>query len=308
MHALVLAAGTGSRLRPLTALRAKPALPVAGQPMIRRIVAWLAKHDAADIVVNLHYLPHTLTAVLGDGSDLSARIRYSWEQPQILGSAGGPRHALPLISESPFLIVNGDVLTDANINELALVHARADALVTLAVVPNREPYRYGGVLLDSQDRVVGFAAAGAAAVGSYHFVGPQLVSADVFRPLPDGQPIRSIGGIYDRLITERPGAIHAFVSDARYWDIGTPFDYLKTSLDYARQEDTGQLSGADAHSSTTVRDSVLWDNVMLGDGCVLEGCIVTDNVRVPAGAAYRHMILMASDSPAPTAFPIETPA
>src|SRR5450759_5358596 len=93
--ALVLTACFGTRLRPLTDVRAKPAMPVAGEPMIRRIVSWLASHGIVDVVLNLHHRPETLTAVIGDGSDLGVRARYSWEQPRVLGSAGGPRLALP---------------------------------------------------------------------------------------------------------------------------------------------------------------------------------------------------------------------
>ena len=111
-HALVLTAGLGTRLRPLTLVRAKPAIPVAGEPLVRRIVRWLAANGVTDVVLNLHYLPATLTAVVGDGSDLGARVRYSWEQPQVLGSAGGPRQALPILGADAFLIVNGDTLSE----------------------------------------------------------------------------------------------------------------------------------------------------------------------------------------------------
>src|SRR6266508_141826 len=87
-HALVLTAGLGTRLRPLTDVRAKPAIPVAGEPMIRRIITWLASRGVTDLVLNLHHLPHTLTAVVGDASDLGVRVRYSWEQPTILDDCG----------------------------------------------------------------------------------------------------------------------------------------------------------------------------------------------------------------------------
>ena len=70
-------------------------LPVAGEPLVRRIIRWLAGQGVTDLVLNLHHLPHTLTAVVGDGRDLGVRVRYSWEQPVVLGSAGGPRQALP---------------------------------------------------------------------------------------------------------------------------------------------------------------------------------------------------------------------
>src|SRR5579872_7172843 len=112
--ALVLAAGLGLRLRPLTLVRAKPAIPLAGEPLIRRILRWLASHQVTDIVVNLHHLPETITAVVGDGSDVAVAVRYSWEQPRVLGSAGGPACALPPLGRS-FFIVNGDTLSDLDL-------------------------------------------------------------------------------------------------------------------------------------------------------------------------------------------------
>jgi hypothetical protein len=95
-RALVLTAGLGTRLRPLTYLRAKAAVPINGETLARRAVRWLASQGITDLVLNLHHHPESITASVGDGADLGARVRYSWEQP-LLGSAGGPRHALPLL-------------------------------------------------------------------------------------------------------------------------------------------------------------------------------------------------------------------
>jgi NDP-sugar pyrophosphorylase family protein len=236
MQALVLAAGLGTRLRPLTDVCAKPAIPVAGEPLIRRIVRWLAAHDVNDLVVNLHYLPHTITAVLGDGSDLSVRVRYSWEQPRILGSAGGPRLALDIIGVDTFIIVNGDTLTDLNVRALIDAHRGSDALVTLALVPNREPEKYGGAVMKADGTVTSFVARGASAKGSYHFIGAQMVRAEAFRQLAAGQPAPSIGGLYDALIAARPGSIRGYVSDAAFWDIGTAEDYARTSAEFEKLE------------------------------------------------------------------------
>jgi len=161
-HALVLTAGIGTRLRPLTEVRAKPAIPVAGEPMIRRITRSLAGHGVPDIVLNLHHRPETISGVVGDGSDLSVRVRYSWEQPLLLGTAGGPRHALPLVGAATFLLLNGDVLTDLDLAALAEAHAASGARITMALVPNREPHRYSGVRLDRARRVIGFAPRGEA--------------------------------------------------------------------------------------------------------------------------------------------------
>jgi len=123
----VLTAGLGTRLRPLTDVRAKPAIPVAGQPMIRRIIRWLVSRGVTDLVLNVHHLPETLTAVVGDGSDLAARVRYSWEQPRVLGTAGGPRLALPLVATDTFFIINGDTLTDVDLTAIGRTHADSGA-------------------------------------------------------------------------------------------------------------------------------------------------------------------------------------
>src|SRR6185295_13664273 len=98
-RALVLTAGLGTRLRPLTYVRAKAAVPVNGETLARRVVRWLTSFGIRDFVLNLHHLPASITASVGDGSDLGARVRYSWENP-VLGSAGGPRRALPLLTDS----------------------------------------------------------------------------------------------------------------------------------------------------------------------------------------------------------------
>jgi len=227
-HALVLAAGLGTRLRPLTLTRAKPAMPIGGEPLVRRILAWLAREHVTDVVVNLHYLPHTIAAVVGDGSDLGVRVRYSWEQPLILGSAGGPRHALPIIGSSSFFIVNGDTLTDLALAPVAAAHSASGALVTMPLIPNPEPDRYGGVVLDEGARVTGFVARGAAAAGSYHMIGVQAAEAEAFAGLKDGEPANSVRGLYEQLIAARPGSIRGYVCEARFWDIGTPEDYAAT--------------------------------------------------------------------------------
>jgi mannose-1-phosphate guanylyltransferase len=233
MRALVLAAGLGTRLRPLTDACAKPAIPLAGEPIIRRIVRWLAAHGVGEVVVNLHYLPHTIAAVLGDGSDLSVTVRYSWEQPEILGSAGGPRQALDIIGSDTFVIVNGDTLTDLDLTALIDAHTSA-ALVTMALVPNRTPGKYGGVVLSPDGAVTGFVGRGAASPDAYHFIGVQVARAEAFRSLPAGRPAGTVGGLFDTLIQERPGSVRGFVSHASFWDIGTVEDYETTSAAFER--------------------------------------------------------------------------
>jgi NDP-sugar pyrophosphorylase family protein len=297
LTALVLTAGLGTRLAPLSAVRAKPAVPVAGEPLIRRILRWLASQRVHDAVLNLHHLPHTITAVVGDGADLGVRARYSWEQPRVLGSAGGPRLALPLMDGDPFFIVNGDTLTDVALGDMAAAHARSGAAVTLALVPNAQHDRYGGVRLDSEHRVTGFVPRGPAAQGSFHFVGVQVASRRVFEPLTPGEPLQTIGGVYDDWIRAHPGSVRGFVCDAAFSDIGTPADYWRTSQAFAAREKRANPftgGGSVVHPFARVTRSILWDDVDIGPDAVIDECIVTDGVRVAGRALHRRSILVAT--------------
>jgi mannose-1-phosphate guanylyltransferase len=292
--ALILTAGLGTRLQPLTEVRAKAAMPVAGEPMIRRIARWLVSQGVSDLVLNLHHRPETIAAAIGDGSDLGARVRFSWEQPVVLGSAGGPRQALPIVGADTFFLINGDTLTDFDLAGLVDAHRSTGASVTLALLPNHHPDRYGGVRLDTDHRVIGFVPRGRAE-GSYHFFGVQLVAAGVFAALPAGQPARSIGGVYDALIASQPGAIRGLVADAAVWDIGTVADYWLTSWSFAQTEGTADLTrapGGRIDPTARVSRSILWDDVEIARECVIDECVVTDSVRVPPGASYRRSILL----------------
>jgi mannose-1-phosphate guanylyltransferase len=301
--ALVLTAGLATRLRPLSLVRAKAALPVAGDPLIRHILRWLAGGGVTDAVLNLHYLAHTITGILGDGAD-GVRVRYSWEVP-VLGSAGGPRRALPLVGASPFLIVNGDTLTNVDIGSLVADHRQSGALVTMAVVRNAEPEKYGGVVAESDGAVTGFTrrlsptAKVRTAEQTFHFVGVQVAEAEAFVSLPDNVPSESVTERYPALIAARRGSVRAFVTSAEFFDIGTPRDYLSTSLLLGVSQihpesrvpiPESRFFGARTRidSDARIEDSILWDDVQVEANTRLRRCIVTDGVRVPAGLSCEN--------------------
>jgi NDP-sugar pyrophosphorylase family protein len=292
----VLVAGLGLRLRPLSLVRAKAAVPVAGEPLIRRILTWLARSGLSDVVLNLHHKPDTITRLVGDGADLGLRVRYSWENP-VLGSAGGPRRALPLLDADRFLIVNGDTLTDVDLGALCDAHAASGRRVTMAVIPNPAPDRYGGVAVGGDGRVLTFTRRSDPA-GRFHFVGAQVVEARVFESLDDGVPAESVGGLYRSMIQDEPGVVGAFVSEASFYDVGTVADYLATSLALARAEGHGEPPagrGTSVHPGARVTRTVLWDDVTVEAGCDLTECIVTDGARVKAGTLARGCVVRAPE-------------
>lgn len=283
---LVLTAGLGTRLDPLTRLLAKPAVPVAGVPLGARVLQWLAHEGITDAVLNLHHLPHTVTGAIGDGAALGLRVRYSWE-PTVLGSAGGPRHALPLlfhepiseladaVGRHPMLIVNGDTLTEAALAPLVADHVKHGADVTLLVVPNTAPDRYNGIAA-TNGVVTRFIPKGHTE-SSWHFVGVQVVNANVFASLPDNTPAESVSGIYRHLLATRPGPLRIFQANATFHDVGTPEDYRRMCVAFG---------GTDTHGN------VVWPGAAIEVGAQLHDCVVTGGTHVPAGLAARGAVLV----------------
>jgi mannose-1-phosphate guanylyltransferase len=291
---LVLTAGLGTRLRPLTDILAKPALPVAGQPLVTRILKWLVTQGIDSAVLNLSHLPETVAGVVGDGSQFGMRVRYSWEQP-VLGSAGGPRHALPLLG-ARFLIVNGDTLTNVSINDVIDTHTRSGAAVTMALVPHPAPGRYGGVHVNDDGLIDKFTARTDAVDGPlWHYIGVQIVEAAVFADLPDGEPAESVGGIYRPLVEQRLVAAHR--CDAMFRDIGRPDDYLETA--FAVAHDEGHLGGvieedgASYDSAALLERVILWPGSRVDAGASLTNCLVA-GAHVPAGTTATNACLLPS--------------
>ncbi|MCC7186542.1 MAG: NTP transferase domain-containing protein [Acidobacteria bacterium] len=294
---IVLAAGLGTRLQPLTRHLAKPAVPVAGKALIVRVLEWLSREGVRDAIVNLHHLPGTVTGIVGDGTQLGLRVRYSWER-EILGSAGGPRLALSLWPElqGPCLITNGDTLTDFPLAPLLAAHAasRADGgVVTMAVVRNVRPDHYNGLRLDEDGRVLAFVPRGHTEE-TWHFVGVQVVEPGVFDGIPLGSAAETVAGVYRDLVRDRPGAVRAWRVDATFLDVGTPSDYIDASLHIAAQE--GRAGDviietpwtADARPGTVdptarLTSCVVWPDATVGADAVLDRCVVLSGVTVPAG-------------------------
>jgi len=277
-------------------VRAKAAVPVAGQPLVSRILRYVSRYDVRDCILNLHHLPDTIAARVGDGTDLDVRVRYSWESPAVLGSAGGPRKALPLVGDADFFIVNGDTLCDVDLAALAAQHTETKALVTMAVIENRWPERYGGVVTDSRGIVYGFVPRGSPAA-KYLFVGVQIAHPSVFAQLAADEPAETVGGLYPRLIASKPGSIRAFLAEADFWDVGTPADYLEAALSIGRREGapSAQIGrGSRIDPTARITDSVVWEDVDIAARATLERCVVADGVQIPAGSAFRNCAIIQS--------------
>ena len=150
-----MAAGLGTRLRPLTDFIPKPMVPIANRPVLHHLLNLLAKHDIREVGVNIHAFPEILKAYFGDGSSLGLSIRWSQED-ELLGTAGGTKALEDLWGRETILVTSGDGLHDVDVTALLGHHRRCGALATLAVKPVDDPSAYGVVILDRDTRIRGF--------------------------------------------------------------------------------------------------------------------------------------------------------
>ncbi len=154
MKAMILAAGEGSRLRPLTLTRPKPMVPMGDRPLLAHTINWLQRHDITEIGINLHYKPEVITDYFGDGSDMGVRLVYSYE-PEILGTAGGAK-ALEGFLDETFVVVYGDLLTALDLGAVVAAHRERQAQVTVVLYRVPNPWECGLVEMVATGRITRF--------------------------------------------------------------------------------------------------------------------------------------------------------
>jgi mannose-1-phosphate guanylyltransferase len=222
-RAMVLAAGRGRRLAPLTDTTPKPLVAVAGRPLLEHILEFLRAGGIEEVVINLHHLGHLIEEHFADGRRFGLRIRYSWEDP-ILDTGGGIKRAEPLLAGEPFVVMNGDSLLDLRLQDVLAYHRARGALATMVVRPDPEAKRYGLIELDADDRVrriVGIPAEAPGPLRGFMFPGLHVFEPGIFSWMEADVPYSIIRVTYTRLLTA--GApVQGFVTDARWVTIDTP--------------------------------------------------------------------------------------
>ena len=155
-------------------------------------------------------------------------------------------------------------------------------------------------MVGDSETVTGFTRAGATRE-NYHFIGVQFAEARAFADLADGVPAASVNALYPRLMASEPGSIAAFISAASFQDIGTPADYLRTSVQLAQKEGDRLAAGRNVQvaASATVRGTAVWDDVVIGAHATLIDCIVGDGVRIPDHARYERCAIVPAGARSP---------
>lgn len=231
MRAVVLVGGEGTRLRPLTLTTPKQMLPIVEEPMIERVVGHLADHGIDDAVLSLGYRPDAFINAYPDGTIAGVRLTYAVE-PTPLDTAGAIRFAAVHAGiDETFVVVNGDVLTDADLAGLVDFHRARGAEGTISLTPVEDPSSFGVVPTDDQGRVEAFiekpprdeAPTNLINAGSYVF------EPSVLDRIPADRRVSIERETFPALVAD--GTLYAQGSDAYWLDTGTPDAYLRAHLD-----------------------------------------------------------------------------
>jgi NDP-sugar pyrophosphorylase family protein len=238
MKAMILAAGEGTRLRPLTSDRPKPMLDLAGRPLIAHLIELLRRHGVREIAVNLHHKPEVLRSYLGDGSTLGVSVTYSQEDI-LLGTAGAVKRIARFFDET-FFVLYGDVLTDIDLSSLASFHRRERSLLTIALHEAEDPTRCGIVEIDGKGRVRRFVEKPGPQdiFSSWANAGVYVVEPEALRWVPDAS-FFDFGSHLIPLLVKGKARVMGYVSAGYFLDIGSLARYQRAQSDIA----SGLLTG-----------------------------------------------------------------
>jgi len=327
MRAMVLAAGLGTRLRPITYAVPKPMVPVLNRPVMEHSVRLLARHDFDEAIANLHWFPETIEGHFGDGSEFGIELSYSREE-QLLGTAGGVRNVADFLGDS-FLVVAGDALTDLDFSAMREFHESHDGLVTLATKRVANTDEYGVVIAGEDGRIQGFQEKPdpAEALSDLANTCIYMFRREVFDFFPEPGASRAAGaddppGFTDWAMDVFPALLENDVPfysheiDAYWNDVGNIDELRQANLDALRgavEVDPGApevsegIRSASPLEGAEIEGPVLvGSGVELGEGVRIQGpAIVGDGCRLGPGAWVRGSILLTGAEVAPEAMLVD---
>jgi mannose-1-phosphate guanylyltransferase len=311
MKVMILAAGLGTRLRPLTDTCPKPLVPLMLQPMLGHLLAQLRAYDVQEVVINLHHHADQLRQWLGDGRQWGLQRLHMSHEPDMLGTAGAIKKMETVLRDAPFCLINADVLADVDLAAAWQWHRQRQASVTMVVRPDPEAHRYGPVVVDDDDRVChinGQPETRAHLTGEVMmFTGIQVISPEIFAYIPSGQVVNTAAETYPMLIA-RGGAVCAYRHDGYWMDIGVPTRYRQAHWDLLDGVSSGGGAMSVPEGAHVIRRAadvpanwaqvtiappvVIGPHVALAAGaCIGPYAVIGAGCQVEVGASVRESVL-----------------
>jgi NDP-sugar pyrophosphorylase family protein len=308
MRAMILAAGYGTRLWPLTVDRTKPAIPFLGKPVVGYIAEYLRRYGCSEVVVNLHHRPESVRAALGNGSRFGVHLEYV-EEETILGTSGALDNARHLLDGETFFVINGKIITDINLTAALETHRRTNALATLVLLPNfaRERFSmvetlggfitgFGGMPAPASDNVGEKNSEKDEERAPLMFTGIQILEPRIFDYIPRNVFSHSTTDVYPQAIAagER---VAAHIAEGAWYELSTINRYLDVSLNMLRKigRDVEMGAGCVISDGALVTESVLWDNVKVEKGAHVRRAVLGDDVSVSSGEVVENAAVVRAE-------------
>lgn len=307
MKAIILAAGFGTRLWPLTIGRTKPAIPFLNRPLIGFTIDYLRRYGFEDVIINLHHEPDSVRQQVGDGSRFGVRIHYSVEEPEILGTSGALDNVRDQLRDETFVVINGKIITDIDLAAALRTHRRKNALATLVLLPNPKFERFSEVKISGDGRIAEFAGFPSKQIQNSElrtqnfplmFTGIHLMEPEIFEYIPHGVFSDSVRDVYPKAMADgKLIAAHIASAESVWRELSTIPRYLEISLEFLAREgrDTVMDEGCVIDRGAQVSRSVLWKNIRVEAGAMLTECIIGDDVTIPSGAKFHRAVIVRAD-------------
>ena len=305
MKAVLMAGGSGTRLRPLTCDIPKPMVPMLNRPMMEHIINLLKRHGITDIIVTLYYLPHVIQNYFGDGRDFGVNITYSVEEKMPLGTAGSVK-AIEQYLDETFLVISGDSMTDIDLTAALDYHRRQQSLATLVLTRVENPLEFGVVITDEAGRIRRFLEkpSSSEVFSDTINTGTYILEPEVLRLMEPEKEVDWSKDVFP-LILRRNDPMFGYVASGYWEDVGNLQSYRQTHYDilegkvaiemaYPEREPGIHIGeGTVIHPTARINGPVvIGNNCQIGEGVTLSpGTVIGDNVIVNANASLKRPVI-----------------
>jgi mannose-1-phosphate guanylyltransferase/mannose-1-phosphate guanylyltransferase/phosphomannomutase len=314
MKAMLLGAGLGTRLKPLTYELPKPMVPVLGQPVMAHILRLLHRHGFDSVIANLHYYPEMIRDHFRDGSEFGVELTYSYEK-ELLGTAGGVRNVRDFFGDETFLVISGDALTDIDLTKLWRSHEDSGGIGTLSLKRVDDPSQLGVVIVGEDGRIQGFQEKPdpAEALSDLGSCGIYVFDPQIFDHFPERDFVDWAQDVFPVLL-ERDVPLYGH-EIAEYWnDVGSLHEYRQGNFDALEREVEVEFQASEIAPGVWVGDSTIPNGaaieppVYIGDGCELADdvrltgpVVIGGGCTIGEGSSLREVVLWpGTDVPAHT--------
>jgi mannose-1-phosphate guanylyltransferase / phosphomannomutase len=305
MRAVLMAGGSGTRLRPLTCDLPKPMVPILNRPIAEHIINLLKRHHITEIIVTLHYLPDILRDYFHDGKDFGVQMTYAVEEEQPLGTAGCVKNIEDLLNDT-FVVISGDSITDFNLSEAIAFHKQKGSKATLVLTRVPNPIEFGVVITDSENRIIRFLEKPSSSEIFSDTVntGTYILEPEVLKYLPENQECDFSKDLFPQLL-ELEEPMYGYIADGYWCDVGhleayreAQYDGLKQNvkIDFAYEEkEPGIWVGSNTYIDNTAKieaPALIGNNCRIGARATIEsGTVIGDNVTIGADADLKRPII-----------------